>query len=93
MVGHVDSVNHGQIRTTFESVPDAPVTSFDMVLLGKSKGLFVNSTDLCKGTHRAIVAFKGQNGKVDDLRPKLEVKCPKGRKHHKWEHRHKRRAH
>ena len=30
---------------------------------GGKKGLFVNSTNLCKGTHRAIADFTGHNGK------------------------------
>jgi len=37
----------------------------------------VNSTNLCLGAHRAKAAFAGQNGKVRDWRPKLQVRCPK----------------
>ncbi len=77
LVGKVDSVN-GDLRNTFETVPDAPVTSADFSFEGKSKGLFVNSTNLCKGAHRAKVDFTGHNGKVYDTKPALQVKCPKG---------------
>jgi hypothetical protein len=90
LVGHVDSVNNGQIRTTFESVPDAPVTSFDVELLGGSKGLFVNSTDLCAGTHRVIADFTAHNGKVRDFHPALKAQCPKPRQHKHRRHRAKR---
>ncbi len=31
---------------------------------GGKKGLFVNSTNLCKGTHKVEADFTGQNGKV-----------------------------
>ncbi len=79
LVGKVDSVN-GDLRNTFETVPDAPVTSADFSFEGKSKGLFVNSTNLCKGAHRAKVDFTGHNGKVYDTKPALQVKCPKGRR-------------
>jgi len=76
LVGRVDSVN-GQIRNTFEAAPDAPVSSFDIALAGGKKGLFVNSTNLCKRKHRAKVEFIGQNGKVHNSKPVLAVKCKK----------------
>jgi hypothetical protein len=88
LVGRVDSVK-GQLRNTFEVVPDAPVSSFDLTLAGQKKGLFVNSTDLCKATHRAEASFTGHNGKTYESRPVLRVKCPKA---HKKTRRHKRRA-
>jgi hypothetical protein len=80
LVGRVDSVK-GQLRNTFESAPDAPVSSFSLELQGAAKGLFVNSANLCKGTHRAKVIFTGQNGKVARSEPALQAKCPKVKKH------------
>jgi hypothetical protein len=80
LVGNVDSVK-GQLRTTFAGAPDAPVTSFDLELEGASKGLFVNSTNLCLKKHRAFVAFAGQNGKEFTDKPLMQVKCPKAKKH------------
>jgi len=81
--GRVDSVK-GQLRVSFEDVPDAPVTQFSLQMRGGKKSLFVNSTDLCKKTHRAISHFVGQNGKVYDTRPVLKVtSCgKKSTKHH-----------
>ena len=35
------------------------------------------------GTHRATVKLDGQNGKVHDTRPALQVKCPKAHKKNK----------
>ena len=58
---------------------------------GGKKGLLVNSTDLCKGRHRAIVDFTGHNGKVHNFKPVLQAKCGKkhkGGKHHKSGKRH-----
>jgi hypothetical protein len=78
--GHIDSVKGGRIRNTFESVPDAPVTKFTLEMQGGKKGLLVNSTDLCKGTNKAIAAFTGQNGKEHDFNPVLQPQCGKGRK-------------
>jgi hypothetical protein len=74
LVGHVDSVK-GRLRNTFEAAPDAPVSSFVLEMKGGKKGLFVNSTNLCKGTHRAEANFDGQNGKSYDTKPELKVKC------------------
>jgi hypothetical protein len=74
--GLVDSVN-GRIRTSFVSVPDAPVTEIIAELPGGHKGLFVNSTNLCKGVHRATVKLTGQNGRSRVLRPVVRASCAK----------------
>jgi hypothetical protein len=81
LVGRIDSVKSGRIRNTFESVPDAPVTSFTLEMQGGKKGLLVNSTDLCKRTNKAIAHFSGQNGKVHDFNPPLAAQCSKAKKH------------
>jgi hypothetical protein len=74
----------GRLRTTFEAVPDAPVTSLKLDLLGGAKGLLVNSGSLCDGTKRATVRMAGQNGDVVNVRPKLRTSCGSGasRKRH-----------
>jgi len=74
LVGRVDSVK-GKLRTTFEATPDAPVKSAVFSLRGGKKGLFENSTNLCKGTHKAEVSFTGQNGKLREFRLALEPRC------------------
>jgi hypothetical protein len=55
---------------------------------GGKKGLFVNSTNLCKGKHRAEAAFEGQNGKELDFKPALKAKCggkkPRSRAARRW---------
>jgi hypothetical protein len=58
---------------------------------GGSKGLLVNSTNLCKGKHRAIVNFTGHNGKIHDFTPAVRAKCAKAHKKGKGKH-HKRRG-
>ncbi|HWM55229.1 MAG TPA: hypothetical protein VNO20_07565 [Solirubrobacterales bacterium] len=81
LVGRIDSVK-GRIRNTFDVVPDAPVDSFVLTMQGGAKGLIVNSTDLCKGKHRAIAEFDAHNGRARDWRPVVRAKCPKSRKRH-----------
>lgn len=78
LVGRIDSVK-GRIRTSFESVPDAPVTKFILQMQGGKKGLIVNSRNLCASKNRATVQFTGQNGKRHDFRPVIQNDC-KGKK-------------
>jgi hypothetical protein len=74
-VGRVDSVNGG-VRVTFEAVPDAPLTKAIVTTQGAKKGLFQNSTELCRSTHRITLKLEGQNGKAHDVRPELRAGCP-----------------
>jgi hypothetical protein len=74
LVGRIDSVGGG-IRTTFEGVPDAPVTKFTLEMQGGKKGLIVNSTNICKGKHHATAKLKGQNGRLYEFNPVVKAKC------------------
>jgi hypothetical protein len=89
--GRVDTGKGGGLRSTFEVVPDAPVSKFTLAMDGGKKGLLENSTNLCARPHRATAEFKGQNGAVSLTEPLLQVKCPKhgrkGKKHAKHHHR------
>jgi hypothetical protein len=73
-VGRVDSVNGG-LRVRFEEVPDAPLTKLIVTAQGAKKGLFQNSTNICKGTHRATLKLDAQSGKVHDSQPKMVAQC------------------
>jgi uncharacterized repeat protein (TIGR01451 family) len=87
VTGRIDSVKGG-IRTSFESVPDAPVSKFVLRMAGAKKGLLVNSTDICKSTNKAKAFFDGQNSKAADSQPPLVPSCKgKGRKGHRRHHR------
>lgn len=77
--GRVDSVNGG-IRNTFSVVPDAPVESFTLTLLGGKKGLLENSADLCTKTYRATAKFRAQNGRRITEHPVLRPSCSKARR-------------
>ncbi len=76
--GRVDSI-HQRIRTSFETVPDAPVSKFTLSLYGGQKGLLSNSTNLCSSTQRINVSMVGQNGKTISESPVLATSC--GKKH------------
>jgi hypothetical protein len=82
LVGFISSLHKkgsevSQIRNTFAAVPDAPVERFTLELFGGKKGLLVNSTNICKGTHKAISEFTGQNGKLYDTEPAVQAQCGK----------------
>jgi hypothetical protein len=80
LIGRIDSLN-GRIRTTFDSTPDVPVTRFTLEMQGGRKGLIVNSQNICKGTHRGIANFKGQNGRRYEFNPVVKAQCGgKGKK-------------
>jgi hypothetical protein len=74
--GRIDSI-HGGIRATFETVPDAPVSKFVLRMQGGKKGLLVNSTNICQGTHKATVEMEGQNGKPHNFSTALQPQCGK----------------
>ncbi len=76
LVGFVESV-HGRLRTTFDAVPDAPVSRFTLHLDGGDKGLLVNSINLCASTQHVSVRTTGQNGKTADENPILATSCAK----------------
>lgn len=73
-VGRVDSVN-GDIRTTFETFPDVPLTKAVLEMQGGKKGLFVNSRNICRFPGRAKVAFGAHNGRKLTLHPSLKADC------------------
>ena len=84
--GRIDTVAekvHGErvsrIRTTFQTVPDAPVSSFTLALDGGGKGLLQNDTSLCGHSLRANLKMAGQNGKELDQNPLLQTPCGKAK--------------
>jgi hypothetical protein len=67
-VARIDSKNGG-IRASFDTIPDAPLTKVLVQMQGAKKGLIVNSTNLCRGSHKADAHFVGHNGKRASRRP------------------------
>jgi hypothetical protein len=76
--GRTDTVK-GALRNTFDLVPDAPFTKFELRLPGGRKGLIQNSRDICARKYLATVKYTGQNGKTSEQNPVVKVKCPKNR--------------
>ena len=79
--GKISTVDHGKsIRTTFATVPDAPVSHFTLSLDGDHKGLLQNSANLCARPLHVSADITGQNGKTANQNPLLQTPCAK---HHK----------
>ncbi len=84
--GRIDSTK-GRLRTTFDTVPDVPVSKFALTVRGgKKRGLLVNTRSLCGRKYKVIARFTGQNGKKANQKPKLRAPCKKhkgkGKKRH-----------
>jgi hypothetical protein len=63
------NVVDNQLVTTFDLIPDAPVSSFKLNITGGKKGILVISgdkADICKATQIANQEIDGQNGKQAD---------------------------
>ncbi len=78
-VGRIDSVNGG-IRTSFEFIPDAPVTKVTLKMKGGKKGLLQNSRNICSQAFKASAAFTAHNGRTLATQPKMQARCPKAAK-------------
>ena len=82
-VARIDS-HKGGIRTSFESVPDAPLSKVVLEMQGGKKGLLVNSRNICNHVNKATAKFTAQNAAEYDFRPVLKDSCKgKGKQKHK----------
>jgi hypothetical protein len=76
LVGRIDAVKGGRLRSTFASIPDIAVDKFVLSLQGGKKGLLVNSEDLCESERTAAVKLIGQNGVQTTPKTTLQTECP-----------------
>jgi hypothetical protein len=83
LVGRTDTNRRGQLRNTFDAVPDVPVSKFVLSLQHGKRGLLVPNRNLC-GKHRgkATVKLAGQNGKTANGQTKLRIPCRSRRPTH-----------
>ena len=81
IIGFIDSVpvkgtELSRLRTRFATVPDAPVSKFQINLFGgKQKGLLENSRNLCLTNRRAKVSFTAQNGRQSNRYLLIKTSC------------------
>ncbi len=82
-VGRIDSV-HGGLRSSFEFIPDAPITRVVLKMKGGRKGLLQNSRNICATTYSATANFGAHNGRAYTAQPALQASCRgkgKGKRH------------
>ncbi len=72
--GQISSV-HGAYRASFQGIPDVPLGTVKLNLLGGSKGLLQNSEGLCGRRRRAAARLQGQDGALSTRLTKLQVPC------------------
>lgn len=83
LAAKIDTGKHNGLRSTFEMVPDAPVTEFVLQMKGGKKGLLENSTDICRRKNSVSALLEAHNGKTADQNPVLKVRgCRKTARHH-----------
>ncbi len=86
--GKIATVQGNRLRTTFATVPDAPVSRFALTLDAGHKSLLETSAkSLCAHPLHVSVDITGQNGKTANQNPVLTTPCGKkhkrkGRVHH-----------
>jgi len=67
-------VGAGKIANLFPTVPDVPVTSFTLAFHSGGYGILSVNRSLCARALAMPTHFRGQNGKLVKLRPRVAVK-------------------
>lgn len=76
--GKVDTTKKKGLRTTFEFIPDAPISRIVLEMKGGKKyGLLENSENLCASQQLASARLVAHNGAVAQLHPKVTNNCGK----------------
>jgi hypothetical protein len=85
LIGKTSIPGGKRLATTFDAVPDVPVTSFKLHLVSGRQGPVGAATNLCSRrgrSARAQLDYVGQNGKARHVEQRLIIRgC--GRRHHR----------
>ncbi|HEY2333557.1 MAG TPA: hypothetical protein VGH58_00930 [Solirubrobacterales bacterium] len=92
VAGKIDSVKGG-LRGTFPTIPDAPVTKFELTMgAGKHGLLVVSARNLCAREQLADSKFMGHANRGWASHPEVRVKCGAKKAKTKKRSKHRRRA-
>ena len=83
LIGRITIPGSKRLRTTFDRVPDVPVSSFTLKLNGGRRGSVGNAANLCSARARRAKAeldYTGQNGKTVFVDQRLDVKGCRARR-------------
>lgn len=85
LIGRITIPGSKRLATTFDMVPDVPISSFSLSLVAGRQGPVGTTTNLCSRRARkanAQIDFQGQNGKTRFVDQRLKiVGCQKARRH------------
>jgi len=94
LVGNTFINSHGVTSSTFKTVPDEPVTSFELVLPEGPHSALTAVGDLCKQKLTMPTEFIAQNGTRIKQRTKIALEgCPKHRARKREKRAHRRKHH
>jgi hypothetical protein len=78
-VNAASEVRGNRLVTTFDTLPDAPFSSFDLQITGGKHGILaVSGANVCAGTQIADARFTGQNDKIADAAITMGTPCALG---------------
>jgi hypothetical protein len=83
LVGESSTTRGGKLVNTFDEVPDAPISQFNLNIRGGKSGIIaVTRTrkakiNLCAGRHVAEADMDGQNGRRHDTNIRMKTPCTK----------------
>jgi hypothetical protein len=80
----VISSEHGRLKTVFNNTPDVAVSKFTLNMKGGSKGLLINSRNLCSGQTNGFLNLLAQNSRrmrANNLRLNIPA-CRGGKQSH-----------
>jgi len=83
LIGKITIPGSKRLRTTFDRVPDVPVSMFSLRLDGGREGSIGNAANLCSRrgrSARAELDFVGQNGKVLQVDQRLQIRGCRARR-------------
>jgi hypothetical protein len=81
--GESNTTKDGKLVNTFDNVPDAPVSQFNLNIGGGSSGILAvtrtrrSLINLCAGRHVAEADMDGQNGRRHDSDVRMKTPCTK----------------
>jgi hypothetical protein len=81
--GESSTTNSGKLVNTFDNVPDAPVSSFNLNINGGSTGILAvtrtrkGKINLCAGRHIAEADIDGHNSRQSSLDISMKTPCSK----------------
>jgi hypothetical protein len=83
LTGESSTTKAGKLVNTFNNVPDAPITKFNLNIKGGKNGILAvtrtrrSKINLCAGRQIAETDMDGQNGRQHDVNVRMKTPCSK----------------